>query len=169
MNWDAIGAFGELFGGVIVIASVIYLARQIRESNWQAQAQSERELGDKWQRILDATFREPNTRAITVKGLGSFSALTDDEKVVFLMFIIGITETLDVMLTNYKKGLISEEVVTMFQSVALAFIATPGGREFWNMGFRGFGSEAVRVISENIDNPEIVPVTESLPFFLNRQ
>ena len=32
MNWDAIGAIAELAGAIGVIASLIYLARQIRQN-----------------------------------------------------------------------------------------------------------------------------------------
>jgi len=32
MNWEAIGAIGEVGGAVAVIATVIYLARQIRQN-----------------------------------------------------------------------------------------------------------------------------------------
>lgn len=32
MNWDAIGAIGEVIGGVAVIATLIYLARQIKSA-----------------------------------------------------------------------------------------------------------------------------------------
>lgn len=32
MNWDAIGAIGELVGGIAVIGTLIYLASQIRQN-----------------------------------------------------------------------------------------------------------------------------------------
>jgi len=32
MNWDAIGAVGEILGAVLVLATLIYLARQISQS-----------------------------------------------------------------------------------------------------------------------------------------
>ena len=35
MNWDAIGAIAELLGAVGVIASLVYLAGQIRHSREQ--------------------------------------------------------------------------------------------------------------------------------------
>ena len=35
MNWDAIGAIAELLGAVGVIASLVYLAGQIRQSREQ--------------------------------------------------------------------------------------------------------------------------------------
>jgi hypothetical protein len=33
MNWDAIGAIGELVGGAAVLVTLIYLAVQIRQAN----------------------------------------------------------------------------------------------------------------------------------------
>ena len=35
MNWDAIGAIGEVLGAVGVIVTLIYLARQIRQNSRQ--------------------------------------------------------------------------------------------------------------------------------------
>ena len=32
MNWEATGAAGEILGAVAVIASLLYLARQVRHS-----------------------------------------------------------------------------------------------------------------------------------------
>ena len=32
MNWEAIGAVGEILGALAVFASLIYLARQIRQN-----------------------------------------------------------------------------------------------------------------------------------------
>ena len=37
MNWDAIGAIAELLGAIGVIASLVYLATQIRHSREQMQ------------------------------------------------------------------------------------------------------------------------------------
>ena len=33
MNWDALGAIAELLGAIAVLATLLYLARQIRESS----------------------------------------------------------------------------------------------------------------------------------------
>ena len=44
MNWDAIGATAELLGAVAVLATLVYLSLQIRQSNKLAEAESQREL-----------------------------------------------------------------------------------------------------------------------------
>ena len=32
MNWDAIGAVGEIIGAVVVIVTLLYVAKQIRQN-----------------------------------------------------------------------------------------------------------------------------------------
>ena len=38
MNWDALGAIGEIVGAVAVVVTLIYVARQIHQENAQTQA-----------------------------------------------------------------------------------------------------------------------------------
>ena len=40
MNWDAIGAMGEVAGAIVVIISVIYLASQVRQNTAAARAEA---------------------------------------------------------------------------------------------------------------------------------
>ena len=49
MNWDAIGAVAELGGAIAVVATLLYLSRQLRENTKSVKLQS-----------LDSTFREWN-------------------------------------------------------------------------------------------------------------
>jgi len=38
MNWDALAAIGQAFGALAVVASLLYLARQVRHSTLQSHA-----------------------------------------------------------------------------------------------------------------------------------
>jgi hypothetical protein len=40
MNWEAIGAIGELIGAVVVVVSLVYLAAQVRQDTEQARLSS---------------------------------------------------------------------------------------------------------------------------------
>ncbi|GMR17359.1 MAG: hypothetical protein BMS9Abin32_443 [Gammaproteobacteria bacterium] len=48
MNWDAVSAIAEVVGTIVVIASLVCLALQIRQGNQIALAESERELLENW-------------------------------------------------------------------------------------------------------------------------
>jgi len=45
MNWDAIGAIGEILGALAVFVSLMYLAAQMRGQNKQARASAFQEIG----------------------------------------------------------------------------------------------------------------------------
>ena len=44
MNWEAIGAIGEVAGAVAVFASLVYLALQIRQNTRAIRGSAEREM-----------------------------------------------------------------------------------------------------------------------------
>jgi hypothetical protein len=44
MNWDAIGAIGEIVGAIAVLATLIYLAIQIRQNSAIQRAQTHQQL-----------------------------------------------------------------------------------------------------------------------------
>ena len=48
MNWDAIGATGEIFGAVAVVATLLYLAKQVSQANRIAMATGAREFQQKY-------------------------------------------------------------------------------------------------------------------------
>jgi RNA polymerase-interacting CarD/CdnL/TRCF family regulator len=55
MNWEAIGAIGEIVGAFAVVVSLIYLALQIRHSRKAAEAQSTistADMASRWRGML---------------------------------------------------------------------------------------------------------------------
>ncbi len=52
MNWDAIGAIAELLGAVGVIASLVYLATQLRQNTRATRASAYQQWDDSLQSTL---------------------------------------------------------------------------------------------------------------------
>jgi hypothetical protein len=55
MNWDAIGAVGEIIGAVAVVVSLVYLASQLRQANEIARQSAYRDF--------QAAFDDTNSKA----------------------------------------------------------------------------------------------------------
>ena len=94
MNWDAIGAAGELIGAIVVVASVLYLGRQISQTNRIARTSVSREhqvrYGEIYQWIctdqeitnLVAKLRDPEYRAQSAEEeekIENYHKMLDDE------------------------------------------------------------------------------------------
>jgi len=86
MNWDAIGAIGEILGAIGVVGSLVYLAAQIRKSDQTARADSLQALWDGARdRSFKPQFSDPEVGDLFAKGLTNFEALGKSEKRRFFL------------------------------------------------------------------------------------
>ena len=81
MNWDAIGAVGEIVGAMAVVASLIYLASQIKHQNSISLRDSRSKILDKWAIINMSQIENSGTAALMNKLKSSSPILTDEEKI----------------------------------------------------------------------------------------
>jgi len=165
MNWEAIGAIGEILGALVVIATVLYLSRQVRESNKHAQAEAERETQEKWNHYIDSYTRDPIAREVMRKGYYSFDNLSNSEKSVFMVGMAQFINHLDMVLRMESKGLLSKEFSDSIGGIVVSLIATSGGREFWKSGATSFQPLSREYISNGIESPDILSFTDIYPFW----
>jgi hypothetical protein len=59
MNWDALGAMGEIVGAVAVVATLLYLAAQMRHSNRTSKAAVASDLMQKYNDFLTVVLANP--------------------------------------------------------------------------------------------------------------
>ena len=84
MNWDAIGAVGEILGAAAVFASLIYLALQIRIQNRESQLSAIHDISVGFRESI-ARFVTEETMEIAFRANTDYEALTDVERVRFLV------------------------------------------------------------------------------------
>jgi len=82
MNWDALGAVGEVVGALAVVLTLGYLAVQIRHSTKSAEDAVFRDVFSAVTLQFSAMLDGPNSDAI-LKGLVDFNVLTEREKYIF--------------------------------------------------------------------------------------
>lgn len=67
MSWDAIGAVAELLGAVATVATLAYLAVQIRQSSSAARAQIRQSIADSQIHYINSRAADPFLRRATFK------------------------------------------------------------------------------------------------------
>ena len=165
MNWEALGAIGEIVGGFVVVATIVYLSRQIRESNKHAKAEAERDVQSHWTGIVDSVLRDPVVRATMRKGYDSFEALSGDEKTVFQLFVTHALNHLEMVLRMERDGLLAPDIADTYRTLSLSILRTPGGRECWNMASGVYQDLSTKHIKQGLISSEGAPLTETLPFW----
>ncbi len=170
MNWDAIGAIGELLGSVILIASIFYFSLQIRSSTGQATASSERSVQQDFIDIQDSLLVDDRTIQTMRRGFYSFANLNDQEKYFFHMKIGLFVNHFEGVLRMHEKGLISDDMVQTQGNIVLTLLGSPGGREFWDIAGTTFQQPCTAYINEKLDSgADWGSMEELFPYFFERE
>ena len=108
MNWDAIGAIGEIVGAIAVVVSLIYLSIQIRTSSSLAKAQMFQSAAAEQSRVADAVTNDPQNLESWLK-MHSGAELTTAEFARVSFLISRIVQAMLAIQIGYENGQISKE------------------------------------------------------------
>jgi hypothetical protein len=118
-------------GGVAVVLSLLYLAYQISQSTKTAKAASRQAILDTY---TDATWKlgkYPHLQRVTVLGLNSFEALSEDDKTTFDVVMAKFGGNVYNALLLRRAGLLDEETLETIGGRYVSSIAAPGGNQWW--------------------------------------
>jgi len=83
MNWDAIGAIGEIVGAIAVVVSLAYLAVQIKQSNAASARAAVQELLDLNDRIAESVGESEEIAEVYLKGSANEDGLSKAQQMQY--------------------------------------------------------------------------------------
>ena len=86
MNWDAMGAVGEVVGALAVVISIVYLAIQIRQNTQTTKLSVEIDISKSFSTSL-TELSSTNLPYIFFRGLDDLEQLTDEEAAQFGFYV----------------------------------------------------------------------------------
>jgi len=107
MNWEAIGAVGEVIGSITVVLSVLYLAAQVRQANRQSASDAGFAALAELNQLRDFVFSDPAGAGIILK-LKSNESLTDEEQVKVEVFADRAINSWYSAEISYRNGIMEE-------------------------------------------------------------
>lgn len=139
MNWDAIGAVGEVLGAAGVIVTLIYLALQIRQNTQALRAASVDSMTSIANGIRTNLFSDPNVTAIYMRGLADIESLNDLERERFRLLM---TNALWALWNAYAQAQLGDSQSWDAQKPLLRrFLSQPGGDWYWQTYKKEFSKE----------------------------
>jgi hypothetical protein len=157
MNWDAIGAIAELLGAIGVIASLVYLATQIRHSREQMSQNTRALRAGSYQQYHEtqgATFLKalevPGLDSAVRLGLADFHQLNEEDAFRFNFWITSVMYQYDNGQYQFRVGLLDEDRWQMHLSGLKVMLQSPGFAQWWrtNAMTASFAPEFVALVEE---------------------
>ncbi len=151
MNWEAIGAVGEAVAAAGVIASLVYVAIQIRQNTRSAREDTWHSVIRDLQQFRLLIAQDPEVARVYREGLRDLKSLNDDDRWRFGALMQSLYSILETMFRARNEPLFQHVLRDLF------FASRPGARQWWGKGKRVYSPEFQRFIDEAIESSSKSP------------
>lgn len=150
MNWEAVGAVGEIVGAVAVVMSLVYLALQIRVQNREARAASVHQVMHEYSTTISALL-QPEMADIWVSAIEDFDNLTPSQRVRVVVYLTAGVRSFEDAYYQWREGRLEDDVWRALLTPLLDVKSTDAFSRFWVLRRHQFRAE----FTDYIDSLEI--------------
>ncbi len=155
MNWNAVGAIAELLGAIAVVASLVYLASQVR-SGTRALRTTMRDGAyrslQEWNYVVLA---QPDLSWIYQRGLIDPSTLDERDAARFVNLMYSWFKVFENIYLHSLEGSVAPEVWEHNKNIFAALVCQPGAQKYLEYRRSIFDPKFVQML-DGLEAPESV-------------
>jgi len=165
VNIQDLGSLGELIGAIATVATLVYLAIQVRANTRSNEASSVQHMLDGARdRIIIPNVNHEDVPEIMSRGLTSVDQLKPVEKIRFMWMLVEHALQLQNVLNLRNRQLLSETDYNTWLVYVGSFIRTPGGKALWPQVAEVVSQDVRRVLDAHlVDEPDLPSLLELMP------
>jgi hypothetical protein len=135
VNWEAIGAIGEVVGGLAVVVSIVYLSIQIRSNTRTMKAKASFDATHSWASVNELVPQLPQdvheTAIRSYAPDASWEDFSDLQRFNIVLIHRALFQKLEGQFLLHKYGFLEEELWRQRATWAASLINLPFYRQWW--------------------------------------
>ena len=142
MDWDAIGAIGEVVGAAAVVVTLLFVARDIRQNSRSLAIAALRDTTAQWNQWSDMIASSSDLADIVAKGNKSYASLTDSEKLRYGAYVQSFFDNVE----SYRSLVIDHKTdrnLDVLMAITARRIDVPGFAEWWDENTSDYAEDFV--------------------------
>lgn len=147
MTLEQFAYLAEIIGVILVVASLIYVAQQLRQNTAMMKAGSRQAMMGFGQEILFKVIDYPDIFFGMAKGQGE---LSDEEKIRMDQWLRAVLRGREYDWLQYREGLVDEASFTAYSQIIPAVLGTRRSQEWW------------KTVGQDTLDPEFVAYVDEL-------
>jgi hypothetical protein len=165
MNWDAIGAVGEIIGAIAVVVSILYLGRQVREGARATRAETELEAAQMWSEFHARVAHSPDMTRIWDSAHAKPETLSDQDRQRFVWLIAEYFFLVEGLFKQFERGFLSDRTWEPHARTVAGLFENAIVLEWWKSGVSPYTADFVEYVNRMTDIPvdstwEYTPLAE---------
>ena len=134
MNWEMIGSIGEITAALGVILSLIYVGRQLKQTNIMARSSFRQELGSQVNHWAMSIASSPSlAEALAKVHFEDFERndATGPERMHIAYALVGLVGQIFFAFEHWKEGILTDEQFEELYSPRIALLSKPYLPSVW--------------------------------------
>ncbi len=153
MNWEAIGAIGEAIGAAGVIASLLYLAVQIRASTRTSAVEAKLASSRMYTDFMGSLIQSPELDDLIGRGRKDLESLAPEEYRRFSNLALQAFAFFSAIYFQFRQRTLSEADWFEGRAIIQYWIRSSGCQQWWGrVGKHMFGADFVAFIEAEIQH-----------------
>jgi len=158
MNWEAVGATGEVLGSIAVVVTLLYLSIQIRQNTQSNRTAAIQTMASQEASWLSTAVQTPELAQAYFTGLQDLGSLPKAQQAQFNFLMAMLCRQYDCQLYLRRDGAIPEELWRASEQTLQGVMVEPGAQVWWPLAKGRFSADfqelVDRLVSENDSGEE---------------
>ncbi|MGR8950445.1 MAG: hypothetical protein ACU84Q_20570 [Gammaproteobacteria bacterium] len=164
MNWDAVGAIGEVLGALVVIATLLYLARQVTLQGAAASSDAMASWLSDYNSLVLQMFRDRDSSEIIRRGLTDFHELDGTDQMRFHSWMIIHLINAQTVYLQSKRDVQDRQTAEAILNFNGSMLKLDGGLQWWQGAREALDPDFVQEMDRRIESS--APVSDIFPWFV---
>ena len=149
MNWEAAGAIGEIVGAIGVIASLLYVARQVGVSNKASAIESKLAISRMHSDFIGSLIQNPELDDILFEGISGSDSLSERDSRRFSNMALQAFTFFSAGYFQLEAGTMDSEEWSESEAIIQFWLNGRGGKDWWKkVGRKRFSSRFISYIDK---------------------
>lgn len=131
MSLEELALVAEILGGIGVVASLLYLAYEVRKQSKLNRLNAASELAGQWSNLMASIHDAPDLSAIWLRGVADFDALSAVEKLRFSSYFGRLMKITESLYSQSIDKTLDQMTWRGFERAIRDLIVLPGSQKWW--------------------------------------
>lgn len=147
MDWELVGAIGQVVAAVGLVPTLIYLAIQVREQNRAHRRASLDLLSTQWSEITRTVNESQEFAQIYLQGLQDLESLDSVSRLRFGAYLLRVFRYWDGVYFHYSDGVMPAQHWLAIKRQMQDVIAYPGVQAWWESRKHWYSDDFISLVS----------------------
>lgn len=160
MDWNVIGALGEVVGAVAVVITLFYLARQIREGAHQDRREQYSQLNRDFLQLPIAVASDESFAEVFFRGAVDPASLSQSERARFYSGVLITFRSIEALFHFHRDGGVADWGAASHRATMIDLLGMPGFQKYWTDRRHWFSQEFQREVDKWLSEPTNLPLAD---------